>query len=464
MTRLPVKPAAALALAACAPAWSVSPDTPADLGTAVAAQIACGGVFVAGRDPAAVLRDDVRAMAPFTRKVDIAVDRAKHLVTASAPGAQPRSAFWRPEVGCTLLGPSADVAALREQAEAITPMAGRDNDAPWPLGDAPAAGEPPRIDRDALDGAVAAAFDERNAGGHPDTRALVVVHQGHIVAERYAEGFDRRTPLLGWSAGKSITATVAGLLVDDGRLSLDDPAPVPAWDAPEDPRRGITLRHLLHMTSGLHFGEHYQPGSDVIRMLFAEPDMGGYAAAMPLQHPPGAVWNYSSGTTNLLSRIIRARTGGSLRGMTAYARRKLFEPAGMTSVVWSADLAGVPVGSSYVYATARDWARFGMLYLNEGMAGDRRVLSEGWVAFVRTPDGMAEEGGYGGHFWLNRGDGRPLADLPGDSFFAAGHNGQYIAVIPSRETVIVRLGWTPEGESFDANGYFSRILAALTPG
>jgi CubicO group peptidase (beta-lactamase class C family) len=265
--------------------------------------------------------------------------------------------------------------------------------------------------------------------------------------------------------GKSVTGALIGTLVETKRLGLDAPAPVAAWRGAGDPRGAITLRQLLIMTSGLKFDERYVPGDDALPMLFFSRDMAAYAAGQPLVHPPGKTWAYSSGTSNILSKLVLDQSGGSLKSVTDYARQVLFEPAGMTSAVLEADPSGTPVGSSYLYATARDWARFGLLYQNDGVLDRRRILPASWVAFSRAPNGAEPQGTYGGQFWLNAGAGdganRPFKDCPRDLYAARGHNGQIVAIVPSRDAVIVRLGWTPDGRDFDANRHISRILAAL---
>lgn len=461
-------------LAVSAPALATEPAVsgPADLGTSVSAQIACAGIFVAERAEADVLSQDIHPFAPFMKTVSLAVDRKARTVTASAPGAATRTALYRPVAGCTLLTGDVSTAALDAQAARLKPLRGNAAK-PWPIGDGPvakvqAAAAEARLDRAALDKAVRAAFDEQNKDGHPDTRAIVVVQGGAIVAERYAPGFDRNTEMLGWSASKSIMGTLVGLLVDDGVLKLDEPAPVPEWKGEGDPRAKITLRQLLTMSSGLAFSESYVPGNDSIKMLFEAADMGAMAAAKPLKDAPGTSWSYSSGTTNILSRIVFQATGGTLEGITRFAQKRLFEPTGMTSALIEPDEAGVPVGSSYAYATARDWARYGLLYLNKGKAGGKQLLSPEWLDFAVTPTKASPRPVYGAQLWLNHagsgGEGRKLyPDLPEDTVMARGHSFQIVAAIPSQDAVIVRLGWTPEGQSFDWNKYLSRIAAALAP-
>lgn len=462
-----------LVLSVSVPAFAAAPPiaTLADLGTAVSAQIACAGIFVADRDEADVLRDDIRAFSPFTQAVTLTVDRNARTVTASVPHATTRMALYRPVAGCTLLTGGVSIATLDTQAEGLMPLPVQPAK-PWPMGDAPVhalqAAAEAKLDRAALDKAVSAAFDEQNKDGYPDTRAIVVVQSGAIVAERYAPGFDQDTELLGWSASKSIMGTLVGILVDDGVLELDAPAPVPEWQGEGDPRAGITLRQLLTMTSGLAFVERYEPGNDSIRMLFEAADMGAMAAELPLEHEPGSNWSYSSGTTNILSRIVFQATGGTLEGMTRFAQERLFEPVGMTSALIEPDEAGVMVGSSYAYATARDWARYGLLHLNRGKAGGKRLLSQEWLDFAVTPTPVAPQPFYGAQLWLNvaeaDGERRQLfADVPADAVMARGHNFQIVAAIPSQDAVIVRLGWTPEGHKFDWNKYVSQIAAALAP-
>jgi len=462
-----------LGLAASTPALAAAPSIakPEDLGTAVSAQIACASIFVAERAEADVLRDDIHAFAPFMTAVTLTVDRKARTVTASAPGAATRTALYRPVAGCTLLTGDVPTATLDAQASRLKPTRGNATK-PWPIGDAPvaklAAAAEAKLNRAALDKAVSAAFDEQNKGGYPDTRAIVVVQGGAIVAERYAPGFDRNTELLGWSASKSIMGTLVGLLVDDGKLKLDEPAPVPEWQREGDPRAKITLRQLLTMSSGLTFSESYVPGNDSIKMLFEAGDMGAMAAALPLKDAPGTNWSYSSGTTNILSRIVFQATGGTLEGMTRFAQKRLFEPTGMTSALIEPDEAGVQVGSSYAYATARDWARYGLLHLNKGRVGSKQLLSKQWLDFAVTPTKAAPRPVYGAQLWLNHaeaeGERRKLyPDLPEDAVMARGHSFQIVAAIPSQDAVIVRLGWTPEGQAFDWNKYLSQIAAALAP-
>jgi CubicO group peptidase (beta-lactamase class C family) len=270
------------------------------------------------------------------------------------------------------------------------------------------------------------------------TYALLVVQHGALVYERYAYGANAFYLQYSWSMAKSITHALVGILVGDGRLELDAPAQVPEWQATGDPRRAITLEHLLRMSSGLQFREDYVDGevSDVIPMLTGEGrhDMGAFAAAKPLEHEPGTFWSYSSGTTNIICRILRDEIGGGPTDMLTFMRERLFEPIGMASALPKFDGAGTFVGSSYCLATPQDFARFGQLYLNGGRWGRTQVLPEGWVDHARRVSYADAEQSYGAHWWL-------APDKPW--YYASGYDGQRILIVPEKEMVVIRCGRTP---------------------
>ncbi len=417
--------------------------------TGVGAKISCSAVFVSGRSLEAAAADSDRLLGALGGGIDYAVDREAASASASREGVS-RSAYYRPGLGCTL---SVDGQPLPAQADPRDPYEARPV---WRVA------EPgPDVDAAALTAAMDAAFP---TDADVDTRAFVVVHHGRIVAERYAEGFDADMPLLGWSMSKSVIATLIGLLIEDGRLSLDDTLDWPGW--PDgDPRGDITVEQLLHMSSGLAFSEDYAGADDATLMLFTQNDMAAYAASKPAAAPPDTVWSYSSGTTLILSRLL-IEVLGSPEAVQAYARERLFVPAGMLSAVLEQDGAGTPVGSSYVYASARDWARFGQLYLNGGEIGGRRILSPEWTAWVQQPAPADPTANYGGQFWLNGWRSpdrarRSMADLPPDAFSAIGHNGQTVMIIPSLDVVIVRLGWTTGDANFRMSTTAPPVLRAL---
>ena len=323
----------------------------------------------------------------------------------------------------------------------LPPLPAQPSGTPWPTSDWPAGPLPTHVDAARLGASIAQAFED--PGDLGETWALVVVQAGALVFERYGSDRSAGDTCRSWSMAKSITHALAGILVGDGRLDIHAPADVPEWRAPGDPRAAITLDQLLRMSSGLAFTEAYVPGapSDVIEMLFgAGPnDVAAFAAAFPMAHPPGSYFSYSSGTTNIVSRVLARALGGEGPAFEAFMRERLFGPIGMQSALPRFDDAGTFIGSSFCFATARDFARFGLLYLRDGQWDGRRLLPNGWVDYARTPtfqQADCVDGPYGAHWWL---------DLAGPgSFSANGYEGQYIVICPDRDLVIVRNGVTAE--------------------
>jgi CubicO group peptidase (beta-lactamase class C family) len=297
------------------------------------------------------------------------------------------------------------------------------------------------VDRASLEGMIEQAFGA--PGDLGETWALVIVQSGRLIFERYGAGRTADDTCRSWSMAKSITHALAGILALDGSLDIHAPADVPEWRANGDPRGAITLDQLLRMSSGLDFVEAYSPDapSDVIEMLFGKgaADVAAFAAASPLAHPPGTFFSYSSGTTNIVSRCLARALGAQGAAFEAFMRERLFGPIGMTSAEPRFDAAGTFIGSSFCFATARDFARFGLLYLRDGLWDGERVLPRGWVDYARTPTFQQPDcidGPYGAHWWL---------DLAGPgSFSANGYEGQYIVICPDRDLIIVRNGVTAE--------------------
>jgi len=426
----------------------------------IGAKLGCSAHFVAGRALDGIIRNDIEPLLPVLKGMRYDLAEASGTLTVTH-GAVSRSAVYRPGLGCTLLAEG----DTRLAQSTLPAPPHRDRNAPWPLGDRVEPRKDAGIDRPALDRAVAAMFIPSGTNGVDafQTRAVIVVYRGRIIAERYAPGFTRDTRQLGWSMSKGVTATLAVLLVSDGKLRLDAPTGLPAWSAPGDPRGAITLSQLLRMSSGLHFEESYLPGKDAVTMLFEKPDMAAYTASLPLDHPPGTVWSYSSGGSNVVSALMKHALGGG-EALQAYARRRLFAPAGMDSVVFEEDQSGTPVGSSYIYATPRDWARLGQLYLDEGRINGHLILPAGWTRYVRQPAPADPLGNYGAQVWLNGfrpgGKQHTFPDLPADAYAPQGYNGQSLLIVPSRKVVILRMGWTT-GTPFDMNPWFGPILKAL---
>lgn len=320
----------------------------------------------------------------------------------------------------------------------------------------------------AQDAAIAALF----APAAAETRAVVVMQDGRIVAERYGRGYGPANRFISWSMAKSVTATLIGMLVDEGKLRLDDPAPVPEWA--KDARAKITLRQLLHMSSGLRHDEQGEPDvqdSDTNRALFADrsADMLAAAVAAPLIAKPGTDYEYSTQTSVILAGIVQRMIAP---GVTApAARRKAMRDfmaarlgAVMPSLICDYDARGTMVGGSLCHATARDWARFGQMYLDNGRFAGRQVVSPAWVEFVRTP--APTHPGYGGHFWLNRArrDAKSDALFPGqgpaDTYSPVGHLGQYVTITPSKRLIVVRLGKTQDDRLAPVKAALGRLVNA----
>jgi len=289
--------------------------------------------------------------------------------------------------------------------------------------------------------------------------ALVAVQGGEVVAERYGPGITADTTLVSWSTAKSVTHAALGFAVMDGLVDLDAPGVAPEWADADDPRHAITLRHLLAMRSGLEFNEDYVDAgtSHCLEMLFGggAHDIAHYAASQQLLHPVDTHFNYASGTTNIIARRVAQAYGGGRDPMAQLLRARLFEPLGMTSAEPRFDEAGTWVGSSYLYATARDFARFGELYLHDGVCDGRRLLPEGWVEFARTQTSVdpGDGQGYGAHWWI-------WNDRHG-TFAAQGYEGQLIAVVPSLDLVMVRLGKTPAAHRPAVLDWYAELLDAL---
>jgi CubicO group peptidase (beta-lactamase class C family) len=455
-----------LAIVAVA-AWYLGQVGP--VGSGFVAKYLCSSTFVSKRNPKTVFQQDVAPVNPLAAYFTFAIDKQKKRVTAKLLGLFERTAVWREECGCTL-AVGATEAQIRSQRP-VAPDFVRKRplhrlNRPWPRGNAgPVKPETLGIDPLKLNRALDQAFAEPGPGGRRRTRAVVVVYKGRLVAERYADGIDREMPLLGWSMSKSVTNAMVGILVKEGKLTIQQPAPVPEWRG--TPRKaGITIDQLLRMTSGLAFDEIYQPMADTPQMLYASRDVAAFAAAKPLEAEPDSKWHYSSGTSNILARIVRRSVEKTYPHYYEFFYHKLFDRIGMHSMVMEPDASGTFVGSSYAFATALDWARFGLLYLQDGVWENQRILPPGWVAYSATPTAAAPIGQYGAHFWLNAGaTGNPAIrkwpHAPRDAFAALGYQEQQVIVIPSRKTVLVRFGATTDRKAWDTDSFIQSILMAL---
>jgi CubicO group peptidase (beta-lactamase class C family) len=406
------------------------------MGTGFVSHTLCTAAFVSGVDVDRAYQDAVRPVS---------------VIHWLDPAIRYRVDPARREVRATLLGGFEQRAVLQEGGGCQShPSPAGPAAAPPPIAPSPpeaAGAEPVDAADPELRQAVLRAFAPSPSGNGARTKAIVVVQDGRIVAERYGQGYGPATRLPGYSDTKSVVSALVGILVRMGRVDLAAPAPIAAWAGPGDPRHGITVDALLRMRSGLRWEESLGGGADdAARMWFLEPDMAAVPMGRPLREAPGTRWQYDSGNTMILSRIIRDAVGGTREAVLRFARDELFGPLGMESATLEFDATGTPAGASGMLATARDWARFGQLYLDDGMAGSRRILPEGWVEDSATPTPGAWVG-YGAGFWTNRGDSvgaarRVAWGMPAGSFFASGFMGQVILVIPAERLVIARFGWS----------------------
>lgn len=464
--------ALSLLLTAAGLASAQEARSPAERGHAMAwgAHHLCAGVFVVGRDfprPLdVVLARDVAWFPPFRWEdaFRATVDWERRVVTVRAHGLPAWSAGYYGDQGCVIHAPGDP--GVRFTPTAVPSRLPDARTQPWPTGDAGAHGPlPPGADAAALDSVLDWAMGP--AGQH--TRALVIVHGGRIVAERFAEGFGPHTPQIGWSQGKSIAAALTGVLVQQGALTLDQPAPVPAWHAhPDDPRRTIRIRDLLHMSSGLDFlnlgiadPRSYTEANEHFRIYFDAVDVCHHAVTQPMDVPADSVFRYRNSDPLTLMcvarRIVEARGGDWL----SFPQRALFDRIGIRDAVLETDRFGNFIITGYDFLSAYDWTRFGLLHLWDGVWEGERILPAAWVAFVRTPTATDPNRNYGGLFWVNAGGRFP--DLPPDAYTAAGFMGQNTMIVPSRDLVVVRLGPSPGGSDQYLNAVVAGILAALTP-
>jgi CubicO group peptidase (beta-lactamase class C family) len=420
------------------------------------AQYSCGDIFISGRSDNEQVYQDAIATHPVFGWASMDVDKDAKTVTAELPfGLYSRTALFREHLGCTLIIDSS-IEKLQQQAAAFD-FSIKQSFLTQPL--------PEQDASVAMNAAIDRAFAEPEADSQRNTRAVVVIKNGSIIGERYAPGFDKDSALLGWSKTKSLMAAFAGILVRDNKIALGDTRLFPQW---QDERASITLENLLNMDSGLAFEETYDVGDDATKMLFNSFDASAYAVKSPLAHAPGTQRNYSSGTSNMLAQLLRSKTGGTAQSFFAFRWQEFFGPLGMRSVVIGPDSEGDLVGSSFMYATARDWARFGLLYLNDGVVDGQRILPEGWVEYTRKPLPHTEKGQYKAQFWLNagideQGSNRMWPEAPRDAYAAQGHDKQRTFIIPSENMVIVRLGRTLD-KSWNDGEFIADIIAASKTG
>ena len=433
------------------------PDLP--IGKGFAAKYLCSYVFNTGLDANTVITRFIKPkVEPLPLIWGIDIDYQQKLVTVRdfifINEELKAKALYRDNMGCTLL--------LDKQQDELPPLISSlqapplEADLPWPQGGGGINLTATReLDIPQLNAALDAAFTEPVEAPR-NTTSLLVAYKGNLIAEKYAYGVTPDAPVLGWSMTKSITSTLIGILSQEAVLDIDLPAPVPGWQGTD--KASITIRDILHMSSGLDYIEDYGGESDVSKMLYLQSDQTAYVASLPLLHPPGTVFNYSSGDANLLAKIVQDSVGGTAQDAYDFYQLKLFHKIGIRSAFIEVDTTGQFVGGAYGFMSARDWLRLGQLYLQNGSWNGEQVVAKEWIEFATTPSPVSAE--YGAQIWLNT-DSIAWPEVPADAYYFAGHQGQRVVVIPSKELVILRTGVTEDYDYIGLDQVIPMIIEAL---
>ncbi len=406
-------------------------------------------LFIAGRSQEYTEKEDNDV--PSMNLANNEVDERSKSVTSTALLIKTRKAIYREGVG-TVLVPNG--ATIKQDTYLAPNRVKKQNNLVYPYGDLPQKDTLfNNIDYKKLKTAVNDAFIDKELD-IKKTRSVLVVYKNQIIAEEYASGFDKNSMFLGWSMTKSVLSAVIGVMEKQEMVNLNQTGLFKVWE--NDERKNITLKNLLNMNSGLEWEEDYNKICDVTKMLFIEPDMSILQLEKPLIGIPNNSWNYSSGTTNLLSGYIRNQFK-SHQEYLDFWYSDLIDKIGMHSMLIETDYSGNYVGSSYGWATTRDWAKFGLLYLHNGIWNGQQILDESWIDFSKEPTN-GSNGVYGGHFWLNA--GKKFPDVPKDMYSCNGYQGQYVFIIPSKDLVIVRTG-LKENPEFNVNDFLSDIIGSI---
>ncbi len=432
-------------------AWKVFPAV-----SGYGAKNMCSAVFLQHRQPEAISREDLGRF-PLSLGTFV-LNHQDSSVTGTVWGFAKRKAIYRKQVGCTLINDLSEKEVRAQLFVIPSPPLSNPDTVAWPYGDKIVDSLPAVVNKPLLQQAVDHMMQALKDGKPAHTRAVVVLYDGKLIAEKYAPGFGLHTVMLGWSMSKSLTGAMIGILVKQGKLDINAPAPVAEWEHTD--KHQITVKNLLQQSTGLDFVEQYDRPSDVTKMLFSKGDMAAYAAGRPLAAVPGTLFNYTSGNSNILSHVIR-RTVGE-KAYAGFPYRELFYKINAYSFMLEPDASGTYIGSSYSYATARDFARFGLLYYNNGRWNGEQVLPDNWVTETRTPCVANKLKWYGYQFWLNGVDEndstkRRFPDVPADLFFCNGFGGQGVFIIPSKKLIVVRLGLY----EIDRNKFLKEIIDAV---
>jgi len=435
-----------------------------NIATGFSAKNICSGYFISGFSADDIAKEALVPIDDAFNHVSFEIDEQNKSVTTGVSGLFERKAIYRDGLGCTLL-----TAGQGNLTTKVVPLINitQSESIPWPMGLGKAENNLAEINYPLLNEGIDRAFSEIEANGKRNVKAVAIIHKGKLIAERYSDGVSAETPLLSWSMAKSITNLQVGILVKDGALDLYAPATVPLWKDSSDPRSKITLDQLMRMSSGLHFNETYGINTDVSSMLSVEKNAGYFASDKPLQFDPDTHWAYSSGTTNIITGIIKRTIGGDFQKYYQYAQDKLFKPLGITSAIMETDASDTFVGSSYFYASARDWAKLGQLMLQNGQWNGQQILPVNWVKYSTTPTKTAPRNQYGAQFWLNAKSNsanvkRTWPSVPADAYYMGGYQGQYVVTIPSKDLVVVRFGFTKPGTNKGIEKLLSDTIEAIS--
>jgi CubicO group peptidase (beta-lactamase class C family) len=424
-------------------------------------QTLCTNVLILGRDQAEVEASDLtaqqREIATSTVKGDVVETTVR-----IGPVSESTSTVYRPGLGCSVL-------AGRNLEDVLAVAVDERSDSQPAVAAWPAVNEDvPGVNQEQLDAVIASAFTDttEDIERAQNTRALLVSYRGELIAERYADGFDGDTPQRGMSMTKSATATIIGILARQGRLDINAPAPLDGWSEGDDGRGRVTTHHLLTMTAGFDYQEtsaDSNPRTLHAKMLYAVPDAPAFAAETPLRGEPGTSWAYQTVHSVLLQQVARNVIADD-QEYFRFAHQHLFDKLGMRNSFFQADAAGTFIGGASMYASARDWMKLGLLYLNDGVHQGERILPEGWVKYATTAsEPSLKTRAYGAQIWLNTPAPHQLfPGMPEDAYAFQGHFGQYVIVVPSLELVVVRMGMTFNGEQgFDKQALLRGVVAAL---
>lgn len=417
-----------------------------DIVNGYASKKACSCYFISERELKSIKEQDL-SESPLNL-ASLKVNLQDSSVVSSVLGIFKRKAKFKQGLGCVLINGQDDV-----DNEFRRPLPEVNDSLAWPFGKKASTLKTYDVDQGKLEEALDMAFD-KNGEFQKKTIALLAIKDDSIILEKYAEGYNQETELLGWSMTKSITNMLVGILVKEGKLSVDQKALFPEWT---DARSEITLDNLLRMNSGLDWDEIYSEVADATEMLFKSDNMPGRAIGSPAAYPPGEVFNYSSGTSNLVGLLLRNQFE-TVEDYHNFPYEKLFNPLGLESAIIETDEDGNFVCSSYCFATAREWATLGLLYLHKGQWGQDTIFTEDWYNYSITSTQASPDACYGAHIWLNT-NHNDIQDGPEDMFKFSGYEGQYVYILPSQNMVIVRMGLS-EGPPFDMNGVIKTILEA----